>query len=170
MSHTLKSVLNTYQLRHVAYADTLKQEVSVSEENNVMYHRMSRDALSEGQNHRCCYCSGKMTLENNMASTMATREHIIPRVFGGPTEFWNLTAACNECNSLRGHMDAQAFYWMRQKMTIREIRVLRHSRFEREVRWYREVAAGNVVIVWVFWKRLFGYAPVIPTVEIKKLA
>lgn len=108
-----------------------------------------------------------MTLEDGCGPTMATREHIIPRVFGGPTEWWNLAAACSECNSLRGHMDAQAFYWMRQRMTTEQIREIRYERFERELSWYRNaVASEDLVIVWVFFKRLFGYAPVIPVVRL----
>lgn len=44
---------------------------------------MTRFSLSEAQNNKCCHCSCEMTLEDDGSPTMATREHIIPRVYGG---------------------------------------------------------------------------------------
>ena len=35
--------------------------------------------------------------------TRATREHVIPRVMGGPSWLENEVAACRRCNSERGH-------------------------------------------------------------------
>jgi hypothetical protein len=121
---------------------------------------MTRFSLSEAQNHRCCYCSCEMTLEDNDSATMATREHLIPRVFGGPTEWWNLVAACHECNSLRGHMNALAFHFMRQTMS--------HERLMQTFDRYERSAAGKVIIVFVFLRRLFGHPPAMPVVTLKR--
>ena len=111
-----------------------------------------------------------MTFQNDFASTMATCEHVIPRVFGGPTEWWNLAAACLECNGLRGHIYALEFYRMRQELSVEEIRVRRRLLFEKEFAWYRWYARGKFFIVWEVLKRLFGYSPVIPAVTLKRLA
>lgn len=116
-------------------------------------YSMTRFSLSEAQNHKCCYCSCEMTLEDDNSPTMATREHIIPRVFGGPTEWWNLVAACNECNTLRGHMDAQAFFWMRLKMSIEHIKSVRYERLAREDNKWRIIVLRNASIAVNFSKR-----------------
>jgi len=49
------------------------------------------------------------TENNHYPSNMATREHVIPRAHGGENNN-NLVIACLLCNSLRGDMDATAFY------------------------------------------------------------
>jgi HNH endonuclease len=67
----------------------------------------------------------------------ATREHIIPRSYGGVTEPKNLVAACSQCNDLRGNMDYVAFSnlirrWFKRDPTLRE----RWHRLSREERYF----------------------------------
>ncbi len=92
-------------------------------------------------------------MNNDHRRSMATREHVIPRAFGGETTWDNLVAACSECNSLRGHVDAQAFYWMRQQMSLKQIKSIRYKRLAREERKYRLIARTDVSIAWTFFKR-----------------
>ena len=99
---------------------------------------------------------------------MATREHLIPRVFNGPTEWWNLVAACSECNTLRGHMSAHAFFWMRQHMSTHEIRVLRYGRLILAFDRYEKKTIGGAIVVFAFLHRLFGHEPALPAVALKR--
>lgn len=39
----------------------------------------------------------------------ATVEHLIPRSLGGPTQAWNLAAACYRCNTERGVECSEVF-------------------------------------------------------------
>lgn len=41
----------------------------------------------------CVYCGGKST----------TFEHVLPRKFGGRTEYNNVVGACQSCNNRKGH-------------------------------------------------------------------
>ena len=129
---------------------------------------ITRHALSEAQNHRCCYCSVEMTLEDDCRPTMATREHLIPRIFGGPTEWWNLVAACNECNSLRGHMNALAFCQMRLTMNVEAIKMTRWNLLMLAFERYERKTVGKVVVVFTFLTRLFGHTPVVRAVALKR--
>jgi hypothetical protein len=106
-----------------------------------------------------------MTFEDDDRPTMATREHVIPRAFGGPTEWWNVVAACRECNSLRGHMYALAFYWMRMQMTVKQIRKIRYERLAQEDEQYRLKTRENVIVIWFFFKRWFGAPVTLAAVE-----
>lgn len=108
-----------------------------------------------------------MTLEDDMSPTMATREHIIPHALGGQTEWWNLAAACNQCNTLRGHMNALGFLWMRQNMMTAEIMHIRYARLMLTFDRYEKRSLGKVVVVFNFLQRLFGYQPEIPVVPLK---
>lgn len=65
--------------------------------------------LSEAQNHRCCYCGVSMVLEDHMHPRGATIEHVIPRSMGGTRGWWNLAAACLDCNQKRGNSDHRSF-------------------------------------------------------------
>lgn len=96
---------------------------------------------------------------------LATREHIIPRAFGGETAWDNLVAACRECNSLRGHMDAQAFFWIRQQVSVVAIRVIRPQLLAREDRKYRLIARTRVDIAWTFFSRWLRNPQSVPSVE-----
>jgi len=82
-------------------------------------------ALSEPQNHRCCYCGHTMIrykpqLGETLPRNAATRDHVEPRAYNGETSWWNLVAACSQCNSLRGHIEAMAFYNVLQKWFKRD--------------------------------------------------
>lgn len=55
----------------------------------------------EDQSGRCSYCGVNMTLSLGQPNT-ATRDHVVPRSAGGPTEAWNIVAACSCCNSRKG--------------------------------------------------------------------
>jgi hypothetical protein len=44
-----------------------------------------------------------------------TKDHLTPRVYGGPTQRDNLVAACCQCNNLRGEMEAAAFKNLMEK-------------------------------------------------------
>ncbi len=76
--------------------------------------------LSEAQNHYCCYCHHPMVLHAKLKPgdvvprDMLTKDHYIPRFFGGPTTKENLVAACGQCNWIRGSMEAEAFYHLLQ--------------------------------------------------------
>lgn len=126
---------------------------------------MSRQSLSESQNHRCCYCSCDMTLEIDSRPTMATREHVVPRALGGPTEWWNLVAACHECNSLRGHMFAVKFYYLRLRMSVVEIRDRRFDHLSMEDQRYMERTEGRSTVVWSFLERWLGMPVVLARVD-----
>ncbi len=82
-------------------------------------------ALCEPQNHRCCYCGHEMIRFKGESGTTiprnaATRDHVEPRSYGGETSWWNMVAACSQCNSLRGQIDAEAFYNLMQKWLRRD--------------------------------------------------
>ncbi len=103
------------------------------------------NALSEPQNHRCCYCGHEMIRHVHidgisMARNAATKDHIEPRCYDGPTTLMNMVAACSLCNNLRGEIEAEAFYnlvqkWFKRDSTLRnrwhnisreEFRALKH--------------------------------------------
>lgn len=69
---------------------------------------------SESQNHHCCYCGVKTWHpsfgESGSKKTLATLEHVQCRTHGGTDSLFNLTMACNSCNSLRADHDAEWFH------------------------------------------------------------
>ncbi len=82
-------------------------------------------ALSEPQNHRCCYCGHAMIRHKHidgapMPRNAATKDHLEPRFYGGVTTTENLIAACYQCNSLRGELEALAFFNLQQKWFKRD--------------------------------------------------
>lgn len=54
--------------------------------------------LREG-NRRCHYCKDMCS---NKGSKRATREHVVPKAYGGPNHVDNYVLACSDCNSKRG--------------------------------------------------------------------
>lgn len=56
----------------------------------------------------CHYCGCRMTLFIGRRNT-ATRDHVIPRSAGGPTQMWNLVAACHDCNQAKGSTPYEVF-------------------------------------------------------------
>ncbi len=82
-------------------------------------------ALSEAQNHLCCYCHQEMPAEKHRQTkrNQPTKDHVEPRCHGGPTRPDNLVMACAQCNHIRGAMDAEVFYdliwyWFRSDETL----------------------------------------------------
>jgi 5-methylcytosine-specific restriction endonuclease McrA len=60
--------------------------------------RMSLILLRDGP--QCVWCS--RTLEVGLV--VATTEHVVPRIKGGPSWIENEVAACRRCNGERGHL------------------------------------------------------------------
>lgn len=76
--------------------------------------------LCEAQNHRCCFCSDEMN-HDPRSRKRATREHIIPKAFGGILSWENAAASCEECNTMRGPIDAMLFFELRTRGAFAEI-------------------------------------------------
>lgn len=86
------------------------------------------------QNHRCCYCGHSMMRHRTkygqpMPRNTATKDHYEPKTYGGITSYENMIAACFQCNTLRGELDADAFYNLMQKWFKRDpnLRVRWHT-------------------------------------------
>ena len=73
--------------------------------------RTQKEAFSEMQNHRCCYC-GEYMNDENRHPRQATWEHVICKRDRGENSFDNLVIACSVCNSLRDmlKLEAEEFY------------------------------------------------------------
>ena len=70
--------------------------------------------VSEGQNHRCAYCSHDMILPNGtkiqpLPHKMATKEHVIVWSESSDDSDDNIVASCNLCNLLRNNMSFNDF-------------------------------------------------------------
>lgn len=50
----------------------------------------------------------------------ATKDHVEPRTYEGETSWWNMVAACSQCNNLRGEIEAEAFFNLMQKWFKRD--------------------------------------------------
>lgn len=70
--------------------------------------------LAEAQNYRCAYCHIEMTIEGNNDGTSVSVDHVVPRCRGGKCRWSNEVAACRDCNTARGDIDAFEFYQMVQ--------------------------------------------------------
>lgn len=75
-------------------------------------------SLYRRQKGRCHWCRQPMHLGMDNAPSMATRDHIIPKSRGGSNfmrlgkskrKTCNVVAACKDCNTRRGNMDAHTF-------------------------------------------------------------
>lgn len=69
-----------------------------------------RTAASEAQNHRCCYCGVRTSLDGPVHDR-PTLEHVIPRSRGGLDEPLNCVMACSLCNVSRrdAHIAEECF-------------------------------------------------------------
>lgn len=110
--------------------------------------------LSEAQNHRCCYCSVEMTFDIH-CDTSVTRDHVIPRVFNGQTEWDNLVAACERCNNLRGNMEAYHFHALMLAGDFDRLwnaRVREHGRLDRR---FARKAIEDIKVAWLYidWQK-----------------
>ena len=57
------------------------------------------------QRGKCCWCGCQMKLPvvgEKPEPNTATREHMIPKLFGGTHSKANIRAACRKCNNERG--------------------------------------------------------------------
>lgn len=102
-------------------------------------------ALSEPQNHRCCYCGHRMIRHKGESGVAfprdaATKDHVEPRSYDGETSWWNMVAACSQCNSLRGQIDAIAFSNLMQKWFRRDptLRARWHQISKEELRVFKQ--------------------------------
>jgi len=80
------------------------------------------ERVFESQGWRCAYCGERMYAPSHIQDggpplntrerrlRRATVDHIIPKKHGGTDAIENLVAACNECNSKRGHADAMEWW------------------------------------------------------------
>ncbi len=63
------------------------------------------ERLLELGEHRCAWCGYDLTKTN----ARPTRDHIVPKIKGGPTRLENEVASCGSCNSRRGHESPSQF-------------------------------------------------------------
>lgn len=81
--------------------------------------------LSGEQNHRCCYCGNSMTYHDFCRKGPAprnamTRDHVIPKSYGGCGYHRNIVIACIQCNSLRGNIHAYVFHRLMEEWKKRD--------------------------------------------------
>lgn len=62
--------------------------------------RALRERMAEAQNHRCCWCGGRMMAKHGPAAPSI--EHVIPLALGGADHPDNMAVAHRGCNSARG--------------------------------------------------------------------
>lgn len=63
------------------------------------------DVLLERGQWRCAWCGYDLTRSN----ARPTRDHIVPKIKGGPTRLENEVASCGSCNQQRGHASPSQF-------------------------------------------------------------
>lgn len=69
--------------------------------------RRLRSRLAEAQNQRCAYCFRRFG-EHGKRS-VATIDEVVARKHGGKRKYMNCVAACDGCNTKRGHGSALQF-------------------------------------------------------------
>lgn len=63
------------------------------------------ERLLELGGERCAWCGYDLTKPN----ARPTRDHVVPKIKGGPTRLENEVASCGSCNRLRGHLSPSQF-------------------------------------------------------------
>lgn len=63
------------------------------------------EVLLEEADHECVWCGFDLT----KSQARPTRDHVVPRIKGGPTRIENELASCGSCNALRGHRAPSEF-------------------------------------------------------------
>lgn len=58
--------------------------------------KLTNNTLFRRDNHQCMYCG------EHFHKSILTRDHIIPRVQGGPDTWENTITACKKCNNAKG--------------------------------------------------------------------
>ena len=61
--------------------------------------------ILERDGHHCVWCRRPLTADSRLASL----EHVVPRLKGGPAWLDNEVAACRSCNRSRGHRSPTAY-------------------------------------------------------------
>ncbi len=61
--------------------------------------------LLELQDYQCAWCGYDLTKPN----ARPTRDHVVPKIKGGPTRLENEVASCGSCNRQRGHRSPSQF-------------------------------------------------------------
>lgn len=76
-------------------------------------------ALLDRQGHKCHYCGneiaklpGGMTHTRKSYSTIATVDHIVPRINGGGNNIDNLVASCGPCNHTKSNLTYDQFTYI----------------------------------------------------------
>lgn len=80
------------------------KETLVSDSNRILWKTSFPQllvALSEAQNHRCCWCGGAMVLDRSRSADQATFEHVVQLWRGGADHPDNLAVAHYGCNAGR---------------------------------------------------------------------
>lgn len=67
-------------------------------------------SLFDRDKGRCCHCGCQTVIYPHediigkpVPPDAATREHLIPRAWGGPSRWWNMAISCRRCNNKRGN-------------------------------------------------------------------
>jgi len=63
------------------------------------------DQLLEWGEGKCVWCGFDLSKPN----ARPTRDHVVPKIKGGPTRLENEVASCGSCNQLRGHRSPSQF-------------------------------------------------------------
>jgi hypothetical protein len=116
--------------------------------------------LSEAQNHHCAYCGVIMTYDRNK-ETSVTKDHVIPRVRKGITEWENLVAACAKCNSGRGHIDAYVFFHLGEVERCEYEQLVAWAKVDRVVAFEllearQRLEEKEFAAAWKIYKKLLG--------------
>lgn len=99
---------------------TLKLDEHAREE---LFNRFSE--LYEYGGFKCAYCNERMELEWG-TELAVTIDHIEAQVHGGTDNIFNLTFACQSCNSMKGDKDVEWF--------VRNVKRLKLRKQKREYR------------------------------------
>ena len=63
------------------------------------------ERLLELGNNRCAWCGYDLSASN----ARPTRDHIVPKIKGGPARLENEVASCGSCNQKRGHQAPSSY-------------------------------------------------------------
>jgi tyrosyl-tRNA synthetase len=86
--------------------------------------------------------------------TSLTKDHVIPKAFGGSDEWENLVAACQKCNKLRDTMDAFLFLVLLTAGKIKEILAERRRKNVYENARLQEKSKSDKEAAWRYHKLL----------------
>lgn len=113
--------------------------------------------LAHEEAFTCHYC------ENYVPLTRGTRDHVVPRSFGGPGFLWNLVYACEGCNHGLGHTYMKCdcskcasarLRWETEDMSYQEYaRIKLHLRSHvMEIREAARKRHGLRIETWTIWR------------------